>query len=296
MYGSGYSGFTPWAAATHLPPALKAIAVAAPMAPGIDMPMESGIFHNSAYRWLLRGNAPDDDEVWRSLDQKWYASGRRYRELDVIHGVPDPIFIRWLNHPSYDRYWQVMVPYREQFAHIDIPVLTMTGYFAASDPGAMYYFNQHHKFNPRADHTLFIGPYDEDGLLRGASAELHGFEVDPAALIDLRELRYQWFDHVLKGAELPSLLKDRVNYEVMGDNEWRHAASFEAMTNGSLRFYLDAAALGDGHRMTQRKNAHAGFVGQTLRFTDCSHVRSVAAERFRQQTAHSAQRHHVLER
>ena len=51
MYGDGYSGFTPWAAAKHMPPALKAIATSGPSAPGIDVPMGGGIFHNSAYRW-----------------------------------------------------------------------------------------------------------------------------------------------------------------------------------------------------------------------------------------------------
>jgi predicted acyl esterase len=68
-------------------------------------------------------------------------------------------------------------------------------------------------------------------------------EVDSAALIDLRELRYQWFDHVLRGGALPPQLKDRVNYEVMGANEWRHAASLDAMATGSLKFYLDGSGV-----------------------------------------------------
>ena len=54
MYGDGYSGFTAWAAATRLPPALKAIASSASSAPGIDFPMEGSIFQNSAYRWSLQ--------------------------------------------------------------------------------------------------------------------------------------------------------------------------------------------------------------------------------------------------
>jgi predicted acyl esterase len=32
---------------------------------------------------------------------------------------------------------------------------------------------------------------------------------------------------------------DRVNYEVMGANVWRHAPSIAAMSNGRLRFYLN---------------------------------------------------------
>ena len=53
---------------------------------------------------------------------------------------------------------------------------------------------------------------------------LRGYEVDPAALIDLRELRYQWLDHALKGGAAPAIVAERINFEVMGANEWRHAA------------------------------------------------------------------------
>jgi putative CocE/NonD family hydrolase len=276
MYGDGYSGFTPWAAAKHLPPALKAIATSAASAPGIDVPMTGGIFQNSGYRWssyVTNTNAADesgyyDDALWRALDQKWYLSGRRYRDLGRLHGKPNPIFIRWLNHPSYDRFWQEMIPYREQFAHINIPVLTITGYYAGSEPGALYYFTQHHKNDPHANHTLIIGPYDDAVMQRGPLPVLQGYPVDSAALVDLHELRYQWFDHVFKSGALPPLLKGRINYEVMGANEWRHVASLDAGAKGSLRFYLDAAASGDGHRLSLRKNSKPASVLQTVSLAD----------------------------
>jgi putative CocE/NonD family hydrolase len=278
MYGSGYSGFTPWAAAKHLPPALKAIATSGPTAPGIDFPMGGSIFQNAAYRWssfVTNAEESDekiynDDEVWRQLDQTWYRSGRRYRDLGRLHEKPNPVFLRWLNHPSYDGYWQSLVPYKDQFANIDIPVLTTTGYYAGSEPGALYYFTQHHKYNPHAEHTLLIGPYDDTVTQRGPSPTLQGYQVDAAALIDLRELRYQWFDHVFKGAAMPASLKDRVNYEVMGANEWQHAVSIEAASNASLRFYLDGAGSADTHRLTQHKSSHPAVLRKKVDFADRS--------------------------
>ena len=276
MYGDGYSAFTSWAAATRLPPALKAIATSDATAPGVDVPMAGGIFQNSAYRWSLKATTTkavveiglDDDESWRAFDQKWYTSGRRYRDLGLLYGQPNPLFIRWLNHPSYDRYWQKMIPYREQFAGINIPVLTTSGYFAASEPGALYYFTQHTRYNPRADHTLVIGPYENGVMKRGPSALLHGYQVDSAALVDLHDLQYQWFDHVLKGGATPPLLTDRINYQVMGANEWRHARSLEAMAGGSLRFYLDATASGEGRRLTRHKSSKAAFILQRVNLAD----------------------------
>jgi putative CocE/NonD family hydrolase len=276
MYGDGYSGFTSWAAAKRLPPALKAIATSAASAPGIDVPLGGNIFQNSAYRWssyvtnsdTAEANRYYDDALWHALDQKWYISGRRYRDMGALFGKPNPIFIRWLNHPSYDRYWQAMIPYREQFAHINIPVLNITGYYSGSEPGALYYFTQHYRYNPHAEQTLIIGPYDDAVMKRGPLATLEGYQIDPAAVVDLHQLRYRWFDHVLKGDAAPSLLKGRVNYEVMGANEWRHAPSLDAMAKGSLRFFLDAAASGEGRRLTQRRSAKAAFVAQTVNLAD----------------------------
>lgn len=275
MYGEGYSGFIPWAAAKRLPPALKAIATAVSSAPGINIPMEGGIPKNSAYGWSLDAGGTGTTESgdggaarWRALDQKWYRSGRRYRDLGRLYGKHNPAFIRWLNHPSYDAFWQQMVPYREQFAKVSIPVLTMTGYFAASAPGDLYYFTQHHRYNPHADDTLIIGPYDDAMMQPGPSANLHGYQVDSAALVDFRELRYQWFDHVFKGGATPSLLKESINYQLMGANEWRRAPTLDAMADKSLRFYLDGAAAGANHRLVQRKRTNDVFVQQTVNFLD----------------------------
>jgi uncharacterized protein len=280
MYGEGYSGFTAWAAAARMPPALKALAVVDPTAPGIDAPMSGGIFQNSGYRWSLEvaNTKPaleasfGDDAIWRALDEKWYRSGRRYRDLGSIYGKPNPVFIRWLNHPSYDRFWQTMIPYRKQFSRIDFPVLTMTGYFAAAEPAALYYFAEHHRYNPRADHTLLIGPYDDEAMQRGASEWIRGYEVDTAALLDLRELRYQWLDHALKGAAAPAQLSDRVNFEVMGSNEWRHVPSLQAMADSSLKFYLGAGAADApvGRRLIRRKSRKPAAVNQTVSLTDRS--------------------------
>jgi putative CocE/NonD family hydrolase len=276
MYGDGYSGYAPWAAAKRLPKALKAIATSASVAPGINFPMEGSIFQNSAYGWSLQMTDaarvaepdPSDAPEWRALNEKWYRSGRPYRDLGRLYGKHNPVFIRWLNHPSYDAYWQNFLPYQEQFAHLDIPILTMTGYYSASEPADLYLFAQHHRYNPHADHTLLIGPYDESMMRTGTSPSLSSYQVDSNALIDFRELRYQWFDHVFKDAALPALLSNSVNYEVMGANEWRHAASLDAMTDGSLRYYLDAAVFGPNHRLSLHKKTNVVFVPQNMSFVD----------------------------
>ncbi|MEP7314947.1 MAG: CocE/NonD family hydrolase, partial [Pseudomonadota bacterium] len=97
MAGSGYSAFAAWAAAAKAPLALQAIVTTDPMAPGIDLPMAGNIFRNEGYRWAQRvtGSKGDereleeDDAAWRALDEKWYRSGRAYRELGQLNRRPN---------------------------------------------------------------------------------------------------------------------------------------------------------------------------------------------------------------
>src|SRR5690606_18134583 len=91
---------------------------------------------------------------------RWYQSGRPYREIDQVDGTPNPMLQRWLDHPAYDEYWQRMVPYGEDFAHIDIPVLSLTGYFDDGQISAIEYVKEHLRHRPDAEHYLVIGPYD----------------------------------------------------------------------------------------------------------------------------------------
>lgn len=275
MFGGSYEGFTQWAAAKHMPKALKALMPSVTAAPGVDVPMEGNVFQSFVYYWPFYttanktlDNGPYNDRArWWRMNREWYVKGPAYRTLDKIDGTPNPFFDRWLDHPSYDSYWQSMIPYRQEFARIDIPVLTTTGFYDDAQIGALYYFNQHHEYAAGARHYLVIGPYDHIRGQRGTISRLgnpltslRGYETDPVAQIDLGELRYQWFDFVFKGAPRPSVLKDKVNYEVMGANVWKHAPSLAAMANQRLRFHLSAERTGETYRLSARKPSGETFV------------------------------------
>ncbi len=283
MYGGSYNSFTQWAAAKHRPPALKALMTSASVAPGIDVPMQGNVFMNFMYPWpfYTTNNRTLDDATygdqarWGALDRKWYMDGGAYRDMDRIDGTPNPVFRRWLEHPGYDAYWQAMIPYREEFAGIDIPVLATTGYFDGGRVGVQYYFDEHTRHNPRADHTMVIGPFGHLTMQTGVARNIEGYDVDPSALIDLQALRYAWFDHVLKGAPKPELLRDRINYQVMGADAWKHAPSVAAMANGSLRLYLRADPLTEKreaamHRLVATAPPRSASLVQHIDFADRS--------------------------
>jgi putative CocE/NonD family hydrolase len=280
MYGNSYSAFAAWAAVKHLPPALKAIAASDGSAPGIDTPMQGNIFRSSTYPFALyvtSTNGLDEEQAgdaahWQWLDRAWYSSGKPYKDLDQIDGTRNPIFRRWLKHPAYDSYWQEMIPFRKEFAHIRIPVLATAGYFDPGLAATLYYFTERHRYDPRADQTLLVGPYDGQAMRRGPLQVLQGYPIDSAALVDLHDLRYQWFDYVLRGGRKPALLKDRVNFEVMGANQWRHVPTLQAMAHAALRFYLDPTPLGEHHHLSRRLAHGERFVEQKIDFADRSDV------------------------
>ena len=277
MYGGSYNGFAQWAALKHRPRALKAIATSATAAPGIDTPKEGGIFLNFMYPWpfYAASNRSLDDARyndrarWAGLDERWYASGRAYRDLPAIDGSSNPIFARWLQHPDYDGYWQAMIPQGDEFAGIDIPVLATTGYFDGAQIGALHYFREHLRHRPDADHILLVGPYEHFTMQSGVPPVVQGYEVDPSARIDLQALRLDWFDHVFKGAPRPAVLADRVNWQVMGADAWRHAPTLDAMATRRQRLYLVPGDSSGMNRLSDAPQPDAG-VAQRVDFGDRS--------------------------
>jgi len=271
MYSGSYEGFTQWAAVKHMPKALRAIMAGATNGPGIDTPMEGNIFWNFIYSWpfYTTDNKTLDDQTygqrarWERLNQTWYVSGSAYRDLDKIDGVPNPIFDEWLRHPTYDAYWQALIPYAEDFSRVNIPVLETAGYYYGGPGAVFYYFTQHYKYNPRAEHYLVIGPYDHLQAQRGVvnalgdtATQLAGLTIDPVARMSIiSDLRYAWFDYVFKGKAKPALLADKVNFEVVGSNVWRHAPSVSGMSNAQLRYYLSSRKSSVGYALISSRSA-----------------------------------------
>jgi predicted acyl esterase len=260
--------------------------VGAPVAPGLDVPMEGNIVWNFIYPWpfyttdnkWLDDNTYNDRDRWNRLYNRWYARGSAYRELDKIDGKPNPVWREWLAHPSYDRYWQAMIPYKGEFARIKIPVLQTAGYYFGGPGAAMHYLTQHYRYNPEARDYLVIGPYGHFDAQRGVVSALadtmtniSGYEIDRVARIDIiAELRYPWFDWIMKGGPRPRFLTDRINYEVIGANRWKHAASIKAMANATLRFYLSNERTDSTYRLTFNRPARDSLVTLTVDLRDRS--------------------------
>jgi putative CocE/NonD family hydrolase len=276
MYGLSYAGFTQWAAAKSLHPALKTIVPAAASFPGFGVPMQNNVVQYVQYAWpfyVMNNKTLDyatynDFGRWSALQDKWFSSGRPFREIDAIDGTPNKLLQQQLQHPSFDKYWQAMQPFKKDYARINIPVLTLTGYYDDANAAAVNYLVDHYRYNKKADHYLVIGPYDHSGTVEAFKPPVMGYEIDPVAQIDSIELTYQWFDYVMRGAPKPTLIKDRINYQVTGANVWKHAPSIKAMSTNRLILYLTNARAGERYRLSSTKPREGAFIPQTVDFAD----------------------------
>lgn len=88
------------------------------------------------------------------------------------------------------------------------------------------------------------------------------YEIDSVANISMMTLAYDWLDFIIKGKTKPELLKDKVNYQVMGTNEWKHSPTLEKNNNDTLTFYLDKISL------ISSKPKKKGFQRQSVDFKD----------------------------
>lgn len=265
MEGASYLGFTQWAAAKNLPPALKTIVPMVAVAPGIEFPVSSNIFMAYMLRWIdyvtsgknsLNQERFNDDNFWNGIFKKWYAEGKSFRSLDTLSGRPSKIFQRWLDHPSLDNYWQNMTAYQNDFSKINIPVLSLTGYFDDGQLGSMYYYKEHMKYDPNAENYLVIGPFDHGGAGSMAKSNVMGYDIDSVAMnYNAFQLSNQWFNYIFKSAPRPEFLKNKVNFEVMGANEWKHVSSLSEMTNDTLTFFLSNAKSGNNFTLNNSANS-----------------------------------------
>jgi len=278
MYGGSYNGFTQWAAAKHMHPALKAMApyTAASLITGL--PYENNIILTGNYQWAFHvtNNKTMDNSVygnWQKSNQllsKFFESGRAIKDIDKIDGKANPWFQKWLQHPSFDSYYQAMVPYQDDYAKINFPVLSVTGYFDGGQISSLDYLKRHYKYNKDANHSLLIGPYNHRTAQGKPSSHHSNYKLDDIALEkDTEEIVFEWFDHILFNKAKPKLVQNKVNYQLMGSNTWRHSSSLQELNKQSITFSLATSVNENGYYdLLTNPEKQSAFITQTVDMTD----------------------------
>ena len=274
MYGGSYLGYTQWAAAKKLHPALKTIVPSVAIIPGQGLPKENGVFLNANYAWtefVSTGRYNHNDAYaknWFQVNQDWFKSGKAFNQYDQVAGKNNPWFQKWLAHPTFDKFWQTMVPTKSEYAKIDIPVLSLTGYYDDAQISAIEFVKDHFKYHRNPNHYLVIGPYDHFNVDILQQQKFRGYQLDPVAHIDMRQLTFDWFDYIFEGAAKPELLKDKINYQLMDDNSWRHAKSIKSLNQKGHKRYFSSAKNEFGLALVEKQPTTERHLSQTIDMKD----------------------------
>jgi uncharacterized protein len=255
MWGGSYAGFDQWATAKEFPPHLATIVPAAAAHPGLDFPSPNNIGISYDVQWFTltsghtaQNNLFGDQKFWRTKFLDAYKQYLPFKSLNSFVGNPSVNFQRILEHPTADAYYDVMLPTREQFQKIALPILTITGQYDGDELGALTYYRNHLANAPsqaRAKHFLIIGPWDHAGT-RTPTDEVAGVKFGPGAIVDLNDLHRQWYDWTMKDGPKPAFLKNQVAYYLLApgnsgaNGEWKYADNFETLTANPKTFYLDS--------------------------------------------------------
>lgn len=247
--GGSYRGMAQWQIIAEHPPHLAAAVPTASVYPGWDFPQPKGIFMSYMARWLAYTSGHTgqeylfaDGKYWRTRYVRAYEKNQPFYKLADLAGTNRHAFLDWLAHPAYDDYWRGFNPKPGDYAKIDIPILTITGYFDGDQRGALRYYREfmaNASANARAKFYLLIGPWSHHGT-REPAKKLGGLTFPKNSVLDIDGLHIQFFDWILKGKKRPEILSDRVNYYVMGTGKWRHAHTLAALSDHALRLYLSS--------------------------------------------------------
>jgi len=253
MWGGSYAGFDQWATTKEFPPHLATIVPAAAAHPGLDYPFYNNVGMTYDVQWLtftsgraVQDNLFSDQKFWRTKFLDAYKKHISFKLLDSFVGNPSVNFQRTLKHPTPDAYYDAMVPTREQFQKIILPILTITGQYDGDELGALSYYRDHlANASPeaRAKHFLIIGPWDHAGT-RTPTDQFGGVKFGPAAILDLNDLHRQWYDWTMKAGPKPPFLRNQVAYYLLApgnsgaNGEWKYADDFAKLVANPKTFYL----------------------------------------------------------
>jgi putative CocE/NonD family hydrolase len=237
MFGTSYLASVQWLAALNRNPALVAIAPA--MSPGNyyrDVAYPGGAFSLlSRARW---GVGLAGSRTSMSFPVDWINGIGHLPLYTLAESVGFSVrhFQDWLDHPSYDAYWEPL-NLEARASEMIVPALNFGGWydvFQRSTIGSYKTMTEEAASEAaRKGQRLIIGPW------------VHGWNVSPQvgdlnfgddALVDVDELLLEWFDYWMKDGAAPQGAPIKIF--VMGENVWREESEWPLARTQYRKYFL----------------------------------------------------------
>jgi putative CocE/NonD family hydrolase len=238
-FGGSYGGWDQWALAREKPPHLGAmVSTAAAGAWMQELPWHNGVLMLVTLGWLnlVGGRTGQNPE----LITNWPEIFRHLpvREMDTALGRDLKTWRDWVDHPTLDSYWSEL-RLDDDFAHVDVPVLHVTGWYDADQPGALFFHEGMCASSSRsADQFLLVGPWDHAGT-RVPRQVTGGIDFGAAAVMDLRDEHRRWFDRWLKDdSHEATPVPAPVRVFLTGANRWHETSAWPPPAAVPTTWYL----------------------------------------------------------
>lgn len=243
MIGASYAGWAQYLAAVEQPPHLITIIPnVAPPDPFFNIPYEKGAFFTMGSLWWMQviETEATDDLTGKSIfniSELDYDS--LLRELPVIDidkkllGRESSFWRNWIKHNSLDTYWEG-ASYLEKLEQVNIPVFMQSGWFDTGGIGSKLAYERL-TGSGNENVKLILGPW---GHTDKATTVVSGHFVGEEAMIDLPELRLQWFDYWLKGIGNGIMDDPLVKLYLINANQWVESNTYPPENTEYITFYF----------------------------------------------------------
>jgi len=222
MLGLSYLGTAQWLAAREHPPHLTCMAPTAAAGRWFEeLPYMGGAFSELvalSFAHEVSGRI-DQENTLETADWPKILAHRPLLTADTVLGRTMPLYRDWLTHSTTGPYWDRLRFTAKDFARIDIPTLTVTGWFDGDQPGSLFYWRGLMANAPHPDrHFLLVGPWRHPETFRGGSTQVGDMTFSPDSIVDTKAAHLAFFDGCLKGQDFKS---PRARVYVTGANVWR---------------------------------------------------------------------------
>ena len=251
MSGASYLGTVQWQSAPFRSEHLKCIAprvICCDYYDGLIYP-GGALQLNVAMTWGMRTNARTGQDIDY---HNWNEAFRSLPlgQMDELAGRDLPFWKDWMEHDTYDAYWQAMDD-EQRWDEISVPALNMGGWYDLYAPQTFTNFNglRLNGRTPEARQSkLIVGPWPHS---LSASTRTGDVDFGDGSLVDLEALEMRWFDYWQRGIENGIADEPPIRLFIMGANVWHDEYEWPLARTDWQEWYLHSngsanTLLGDG--------------------------------------------------
>jgi putative CocE/NonD family hydrolase len=239
--GSSYLGWTQvYTAGLNNPHLAAMVPTVAPPDPFRNIPYQHGVFSPTLIEWLvlLDGHVLQKTPLGYAREQ---LRSLPLADMDRLYGRRLPAWHDWVAHPALDDYWAAQ-SYQDNYLKSRVPGLHVTGWYDDVLIGTLenYANLTTRAVDPAARKLqwLIVGPWPH-AVDQGRS--IGQVDFGPTAVIGLRDVELQWFDHWLKGIDNGMDREPHVRIFVMGANRWRTENEWPMARTRYVKFFLHSS-------------------------------------------------------